>query len=436
MHGRVHLSSAQPRAALGPAVTNGSLWTKINIDGEEEDAGGAASPIVGHYVHLGQKQTRPGVCKRSSRDKPIGPRSASRGQRRSALRRDSEEDDEGDDNDVDSGRDSQGDSNARHQKRYLACPMYKYDKTRHRGCSRLQLTRVRDVKQHLVRRHRMPIYCPICKESFSDEKSRDLHTNKLACTKAAGGVSIAGITEEQRDALSRRVNRSLNEAGQWNSIWDILFPGAPRPGSPYVANKMEEAIDRILSCWQDQRSTLIEEFKTRHGSANLDSQLLSTSSELVEILLGRVRETMVDPPSASREQSSAMSTSIPARPSGEGSPVASFSNLFETNALLSPPDDMALSPFIDSCGAVTLHADAFVDMSPVSLSSSVELSSCLEDPLCSSLSTDSSLLWLSPGEQISASSTSWDQEGLSTVDLDHIDFSQFIPEPSYDMELG
>jgi hypothetical protein len=406
----------------------------INNDAEEEDAAGIPSPVRGHYVNLGQKKIRTGVCKRSARDRPIGPRSASRGHRQPPLRKDSEDDDDGDDNDVEGGRDAQGRGNTRHQERYLACPMYKYDKTRHRGCSRLQLTRVRDVKQHLVRRHRMPIYCPICKQSFSDEKSRDVHTNELACKEPPGGVSITGITEEQREALSRRVNRSLDEAGQWNSIWDILFPGRPRPGSPYVANKMEEAIDRILTCWQDQHPALIEELKTTHGDATMDSQLLSTSSRLVEMLLGRVRETMVDPPSGGTEQSSTLSARDP-RPSDNVSVVTSFSSPFERHALMPSPDDMVLSPFIDSSSAVTLHADGFVGTSPTPLSSSVELGSCLEGSICSSLSTDSSLLWLSPEAQMPVSEPTWDQEGMPVMDLNQIDFSQFIPEPSYDMDM-
>ncbi|KAK0704307.1 hypothetical protein B0H67DRAFT_648761 [Lasiosphaeris hirsuta] len=119
-----------------------------------------------------------------------------------------------------------------------------------------------------------------------------------------GVVSITGVTEDQRDALGRRVNRSLSEAEQWNSIWDILHPGIPRPGSPYVANKIEEAIDVVFSCLRDQRSTLMQELKANLGNERFDPLLLPVASELVEDLLGRVRKKLLVPASADSEQTS------------------------------------------------------------------------------------------------------------------------------------
>ncbi|KAK3356347.1 hypothetical protein B0T25DRAFT_413315, partial [Lasiosphaeria hispida] len=133
------------------------------------------------------------------------------------------------------------------QTRYFACPLSKHDSTQHVTCSKLRLTRVGDVKQHLRRCHRLPIYCPTCGITFTNERTRDAHINHRTCRGPPGGAPIKpeGITEEQGEALARRVNRSHSEAEQWNSIWDILFPGSPRPSSPYAANKTEEAFDMI-----------------------------------------------------------------------------------------------------------------------------------------------------------------------------------------------
>jgi len=427
----------------------------INRDGEDETANAAQPPAPRHYVGASKRKITNGVAKRSSRERPTRIRSLSQGCPRPPPGKDSDDDDgEGEDIDVDSGRDTQGHRNTGEQKRCFACPMYKYDKAQHKSCSRLQLTRVRDVKQHLLRRHRRGIYCPICKKLFADEISRDVHTNKLACMEPPGGVSITGITDKQKNSLSRRVNRSLNEIEQWNSIWDILFPESPRPGSPYVANKLVEAIDMISDCWQRQGSAFIQELiEAKHGDANFDRRLLAASSEiseLVEGLLGRVRGTLLDPNSVDPT----VQEHIPTVPSRLHQPqeetrtnhIVSFTNSLGTldhNHLLSPSDDIAPLSYLGGSSAATLHGGAFADASLPRLSLQEDL--CLDQSLQSSLSSlmsdvsPSMLSWTSSGDQLLATSPDqWNQEGMrgfGEAETLSFEFGEFCTESApYDMD--
>ncbi|KAI0011568.1 hypothetical protein F4779DRAFT_188773 [Xylariaceae sp. FL0662B] len=121
----------------------------------------------------------------------------------------------------------------------LACPFSKKDPVRYRDCYRYMLSRVRDVKQHLARCHRMPLYCPRCMEIFDDEVVRDSHIRSLSCPENPL-VGIEGVSEGQKAMLSRRVSSKMTEEQQWYTVFDILFPGHPRPRSPYVDRELSE----------------------------------------------------------------------------------------------------------------------------------------------------------------------------------------------------
>ncbi|GJC93877.1 HET and ankyrin domain protein [Colletotrichum higginsianum] len=115
----------------------------------------------------------------------------------------------------------------------LACPFYKKDRRLNGSCCGKRLSRIRDVKQHLKRRHYMPIYCPICYKNFLDETKRDNHTNEMACERGTYPRPV-GISQKQQGELSKRALRQHTEEEQWYGIFDILFPDHPRPDSAYI----------------------------------------------------------------------------------------------------------------------------------------------------------------------------------------------------------
>lgn len=110
----------------------------------------------------------------------------------------------------------------------LACPYLMHDPSEHSRCAIHVLARIKDVKQHLARRHMLPIYCPRCFGQFSTEDDRDEHVQQPICTRSEERRP-SGITAAQKARLERRLEEAQTVDEQWFEIWDILFPEAPRP---------------------------------------------------------------------------------------------------------------------------------------------------------------------------------------------------------------
>ncbi|KAI8634447.1 hypothetical protein F5Y19DRAFT_461817 [Xylariaceae sp. FL1651] len=147
----------------------------------------------------------------------------------------------------------------------LACPFAKKDPVRHRHCYRYILTRIRDVKQHLARCHRMPLYCPRCMNTFENESDRDLHIRSSSCAERPL-TPMEGISEDQKAQLSRRVSSRMPEAEQWFTIFEILFPGHPRPRSPYIDLTLSEEMHRFRDFFTSQGPYMLSEFLQTNDS--------------------------------------------------------------------------------------------------------------------------------------------------------------------------
>jgi hypothetical protein len=123
----------------------------------------------------------------------------------------------------------------------LACPFAKKDPLHYRVCYRQTLTKISYVKQHLSRNHRTPIYCPICMGVFENEEDRNLHTRARSCEERPV-AHWEGVSEAQKRQLQKKVPAKMLEEEQWFTIWDIIFPGLPRPQSPYVDSELSEEL--------------------------------------------------------------------------------------------------------------------------------------------------------------------------------------------------
>jgi hypothetical protein len=175
-------------------------------------------------------------------------------------------------------------------------------------CSRLHLLRIRDVKQHLNRRHYHTGHCAVCGFELEDAQRRDDHLrNNSTCRPPPGRAAVEGVTESQRMALARRSNRALDEQSQWFSIWKILFPDAPCPSSPYlpVSTRLGDVLNVFNDYWEAHRETLVAEAvqSTSGGTEpsadrstdvgiddNNNRRVAEISSRVVDILLSRFRE--------------------------------------------------------------------------------------------------------------------------------------------------
>ncbi|KAK7947150.1 uncharacterized protein PG986_011471 [Apiospora aurea] len=100
-----------------------------------------------------------------------------------------------------------------------------------------QYKRIGDVRQHLWRRHRQILHCPVCGLAFDSEEDSETHINQRTCVPAA--FYHPGMTRDQWGDICARAQappHTVNggDEERWFQIWDILFPGQPRPPSPYI----------------------------------------------------------------------------------------------------------------------------------------------------------------------------------------------------------
>lgn len=173
------------------------------------------------------------------------------------------------------------------QKRRLACPYRKLDPYRHRDCARYTLHRIKDVKQHIDRRHRtLDVYCARCYASFPSQTERDEHTRVSQCEILPRPRWVA-VTDEQREELNRTSVRKASPEQQWFKMWDILFPGETRPRSAFSGNYIEEVIPVIRHCWVEKSSSIIDNTIKDHGGAEINTCLLQ---KLMDTMFDRLEE--------------------------------------------------------------------------------------------------------------------------------------------------
>ncbi|KAI0107416.1 hypothetical protein F4776DRAFT_426969 [Hypoxylon sp. NC0597] len=174
---------------------------------------------------------------------------------------------------------------AQDRRLWLACPYAKKDPVRYRDCYRYFLARVRDVKQHLSRCHRRPMYCPTCKETFEDEEEKDRHITSRSCT-LRPSIVIEGITESQRKQLSQRVKASMPEEQQWFAVFDTLFSPHPRPRTPYRDREMSEDLCVFQDFMTARGPALLTEFLEVRGviTSNLPREEGDLATFMKEVL--------------------------------------------------------------------------------------------------------------------------------------------------------
>ncbi|KAH7141027.1 hypothetical protein EDB81DRAFT_799325 [Dactylonectria macrodidyma] len=150
------------------------------------------------------------------------------------------------------------------QKKSFACPFLKKDPVEHRDCCTRKLSRIRDVKQHLARRHTPERYCQLCFEtSFADQRSLQHHISERSCLSQEPST-LEGISYDQRQQLSKKSNPNITEEGQWFVIWDIIFPESLKPTSAYL--------DTGLSV----EMRLFREYSQTHGPVMIREQILAS----------------------------------------------------------------------------------------------------------------------------------------------------------------
>jgi hypothetical protein len=234
----------------------------------------------------------------------------------------------------------------------FACPFWAKDNRRHSICVKYVLTRIRDVKQHLLRRHQMPIYCPVCYDTFTDEVTRDAHIRNRACGHVPG-EEPEGITSTQRYLLSKKVPSNIPEHEQWYRVFEILFPNhRPWPASPYIQCGLQQNVQAYHDFLSTQGLGILRGFIRNQGlelvsPANGDSELLAFQDQILREGLQAVLDQYLSRggPSTPARATPAM-TSLPTAPN-----TSTFSEISNDAAM------SWASPVFDQPGTAQLMTD-------------------------------------------------------------------------------
>ncbi|KAK3319772.1 hypothetical protein B0T19DRAFT_433020 [Cercophora scortea] len=159
-------------------------------------------------------------------------------------------------------------------KRLLACPVYKLCPYQYPNCKQFRLRRMKDVKQHIYRRHMKPQLC-------------DPYHHNASPPANPGNIFIS---ETQKKALGLQYssrNKPIEE--QWHTMWNIIFPGKPQPRSIYLDSQVEGTVPIMRSLWEKKRSENIERVLDK---VHLDACSLSAESlgQIMDVVFARFTE--------------------------------------------------------------------------------------------------------------------------------------------------
>ncbi|KZL64216.1 hypothetical protein CI238_00613 [Colletotrichum incanum] len=198
--------------------------------------------------------------------------------------------------------------------KFFACPYFKRDPVKHLKCfMRFKLKRVKDVKQHLYRKHSLSEhYCPLCWATFDRRSDYDDHIRKQSCQQQAMPEKYGDfMTVDQKKAISRRTDSGLNEHEQWYNVWRVLFPNEDKPSSPYLkSTEFEELIPIVRWFWRKNSTSIVTDLLSSPQAVTIaeaantsyigNNQVMGQDededarklTETMDVLLDRVEESI------------------------------------------------------------------------------------------------------------------------------------------------
>lgn len=223
----------------------------------------------------------------------------------------------------------------------LACPFWKRDPGKHRGCFRMKLDKISRVKQHLHRNHTPDFYCEHCLLISLDKESHERHIEFRGCSYKS--CEFNGILHAQRHKLSKKSDPNLTESDQWFSIWEILFPEQPRPASCYMDPDLSEDLCQFLEYTQRLGPAMLAEAIQANVPTATSEMLSEETDSILQSVISLGLNALLDE-WLSRRTSSAQSVTSgnPSSSSGEGNrrtPASSFADSGVVMETPTPPGE-------------------------------------------------------------------------------------------------
>ncbi|OHE92837.1 hypothetical protein CORC01_11843 [Colletotrichum orchidophilum] len=177
------------------------------------------------------------------------------------------------------------DATVKGKARYFACPFYRNNAVRHSACLSLRMVRIRDVKQHLQRRHSEPrYYCSTCYKRFETELEQSQHVqSQSAVLCSSTDEEFDFVPPHAKDLLKSKVSRKDTAEEQWYTVWDKIFEPKPRPYHPYMGTVIEEVSSMLQKFWQHEGDQIVSRFmETRQVQMEKEINLKDTLKYLME----------------------------------------------------------------------------------------------------------------------------------------------------------
>ncbi|OCK79198.1 hypothetical protein K432DRAFT_355440 [Lepidopterella palustris CBS 459.81] len=113
--------------------------------------------------------------------------------------------------------------------RKLACPYFKRNPRKYqkfRSCPGPGWDTVHRLKEHLYRRHALPLRCPRCYQPFQNDAALNEHHRARQGCEVREEDPTEGFDKEQENKLKSRKRRQpdRSEEDRWRHVYRILFP--------------------------------------------------------------------------------------------------------------------------------------------------------------------------------------------------------------------
>ena len=240
------------------------------------------------------------------------------------------------------------------QPRFLACPYWKRNPNKHRRCCKLTLKRIRDVKQHLHRRHTPEFYCERCFVIFPNNQSHQDHIISVLCRREPH-VQLDGISHSQHRELCRKSNPAFTEENQWFAIWDILFPGSERPFSAYIDSELSADLCLFREHWQNSgQDVLLDVLRSNQWVSMSAEERETQGRRILAEGLDRIYEDWLSSRSSATTESQSAASSAG---SSSGIARAGSTRSLSSETLATSVASVQLRPPAQASGAEMLEKD-------------------------------------------------------------------------------
>ncbi|KAF2101375.1 hypothetical protein NA57DRAFT_53346 [Rhizodiscina lignyota] len=261
---------------------------------------------------------------------------------------------------------------------WSTCHRVKYD------CHSLNNALLTGNREHLYRRHKLPVRCPRCYTAFLNDKELSTHYRQLESCKIQQEHPVEGLDKAQEAQLRSRKRLIGTEEHKWKGMYSILFPDddedsipSPYYGTDGDVNGQSDALaeyDRYMARELPRLVRTQLEATIMGLSMPLESQI---QSQLVDIVRNCQKEVF-KAYAANRKPQACTTGTTPGASSTEPPTldIPPTDTLASINAFFAPPflaDNLLFTfenlpqnstEFCTAPGPVSLSDSAYVSQNP------------------------------------------------------------------------